>query len=288
LAKLIELMPAIRTSITRLLKQTEINRGFAAAALVDLIACTAIRPGSEAYARERGTRGAATLLKKHVQIKGDEIALCFLGKGGKQVEKQIRSRRLARSITRLGKIPGKRLFQYLSEGGADANAFLREITDDQISLKDFRTLSACSQALEHLLRVDPKPSPRAKRAQIKAVLREVANNFANTPAVCRKSYVHAVVIQAFETGQLKKPPSGGQSNESSNGDRLLQKILQDVVELKPNRIYPTNLSDSATPHALPLLTCLVTKYKRSRMNVRWSVRSSSATLPSSCRFFCSA
>ena len=77
----------------------EINRQFAAAALVDLIACTAIRPGSEAYVRERGTRGAATLLKKHVQITGDEIALRFPGKGGKQVEKVCKSNRLVKTIS---------------------------------------------------------------------------------------------------------------------------------------------------------------------------------------------
>ena len=77
LAKLIDLMPGIRRSISKLLRQTETDRDFAAGILVDLIACTAIRPGSETYVRERGTRGAATLLKKHVQIKGDEIVLQF-------------------------------------------------------------------------------------------------------------------------------------------------------------------------------------------------------------------
>ena len=98
LAKLIDLMPGIRRSITKLLKQTEIDRDFAAAALVDLIAYTAIRPGSETYVRERGTRGAATLLKRHIQIKDNEIALRFPGKGGKHVEKVCRSKRLARTI----------------------------------------------------------------------------------------------------------------------------------------------------------------------------------------------
>ena len=177
LAKLIDLMPGIRRSITKLLKQTEIDRDFAAAALVDLIACTAIRPGSETYVRERGTRGAATLLKKHIQITGDEIALRFPGKGGKEVEKVCSSNRLVKTIRRLQKLPGNRLFQYISDDGVvrrlrrrDANAFLCEITNNQISLKDFRTLSACSQALAHLSRLDPKPSQRGKRAQIKSAL----------------------------------------------------------------------------------------------------------------------
>ena len=233
LAKLIGLMPRIRRNIAKRLKQTEINRDFAAAALVDLITCTAIRPGSEAYARERGTRGAATLLKKHVQLNGDEIALCFPGKGGKQIKKVCRSHRLATAIRRLERLPGSRLFQYVGTDDTlcplrrrDANAFLREITSTRISLKDFRTLSACSQALEHLTRLDPKPSQQGKRAQIKSALREVAKELANTPAVCRRSYVHAVVIDAFETGRLRRLAASGLPNRRTNGFELLRKILR--------------------------------------------------------------
>ena len=123
--------------------------------LVDLIACTAIRPGSETYVRERGTRGAATLLKKHVQITGDEITLRFPGKGGKEVAKVCSSHRLVKTIRRLQKLPGNRLFQYVSDDGSvrrlrrrDANAFLCEITNNQISLKDFER---CLLALKHWL-----------------------------------------------------------------------------------------------------------------------------------------
>lgn len=233
LAKLIDLLPVIRRAVTKQLKQKEINRDFTTAAVVELIARTAIRPGSEAYAREHGTRGAASLLKRNVSVHGDKITLRFRGKGSKQVEKQIQCRRIAKAIKQLGKIPGRRLFQYISEDGAvtrlrrrDANAFLREITNNQISLKDFRTFSACSQALEHLLRAETKPSPRGRRAHVKAALRKVANELANTPAVCRKSYVHTVVIEAFETGQLKRLAAVGRPKGSVTGDRLLQKILQ--------------------------------------------------------------
>jgi len=226
-------MPLIRRSITKRLKQTEMNLDFAAATLVDLIARSAIRPGSEAYARERGTRGAATLLKKHVQIKGNEISLCFQGKGGKRIIKACKSLRLAKVMRRLQKLPGNRMFQYIADDGAvrhlrrrDANAFLGIITGAQINLKDFRTLSACSQALEHLASLDPKPSQRGKRAQIKSALREVANELANTPAVCKRSYVHALVIDAFETGRLKKLSSHPLSKGEVNGHRLLRKILR--------------------------------------------------------------
>jgi DNA topoisomerase-1 len=222
-------MPSIRRRITKLLKQTAMNQDFVAAALVDLIACTAIRPGSEAYLQERGTRGAATLLKKHVQTKGDNIVLCFHGKNGKRVEKAFRSYRLANAIRRLQRIPGNRLFQYVADDGAvrnlrrrDANSFLCGISNNQVTLKDFRTLSACSQALEHLVRLEPRPSESGKRGQIKSALRAVANELANTPAVCKRSYVHFVVVEAFETGRLKRMASRGRPR----GHALLRKILR--------------------------------------------------------------
>jgi DNA topoisomerase-1 len=242
LAKLIDLMPAITRSIAKHLKQKKPNRNFAAAALIDLIACTAIRPGSEAYARERGTRGAATLLKKHVQVTGDKVFLRFQGKGGKQINKTCESRRLAEAIRRLQRLSGRRLFQYVMNDDTivclrrrDANAFLCEIAGGQISLKDFRTLSACSRALEYLAKLDPKRSERGKRAQIKSALREVANDLANTPAVCKRSYVHAVVINAFETGQLKELAPRGRSKRNVGGHRLLQKILQSAFALRAQR-----------------------------------------------------
>jgi DNA topoisomerase I len=233
LARLIDLMPSIRRNIAKLLKQKEMTLDVVAAALVDLIAGTAIRSGSESYARERGTRGAATLLKRHVRVSRDDIVLSFPGKGGKRVETRCTSRRLATIIRRLLRIPGSRLFQYIADDGAvhllrrrDANVFLRQITTDKISLKDFRTLSACSQALEHLARLDPRPSGRGKRTQIKSVLRQVASQLANTPAVCRRSYVHDVVIEAFENGRLKKLSLGSKGRNKSH--RLLQKILRDA------------------------------------------------------------
>jgi DNA topoisomerase I len=147
----------------------------------------------------------------------------------KQVEKAFRSHRLADAIKRLQRIPGNRLFQYIADDGAvrklrrrDANSFLCGITENQVTLKDFRTLSACSQALEHLARLEPKPSERGKRGQIRSALRVVANELANTPAVCKRSYVHSVVIEAFEAGRLKRMTSDGRARVHA----LLRKILR--------------------------------------------------------------
>ena len=234
LAKLIDLLPVIRRAVTKQLKQKEINRDFTTAAVVELIARTAIRPGERSIRqRARYAGRSKSLRKRNVSVHGDKITLRFRGKGSKQVEKQIQCRRIAKAIKQARKNPRAAAIPYIPEDGAvtrlrrrDANAFLREITNNQISLKDFRTFSACSQALEHLLRAETKPSPRGRRAHVKAALRKVANELANTPAVCRKSYVHTVVIEAFETGRLKRLAAVGRPKGSVTGDRLLQKILQ--------------------------------------------------------------
>jgi DNA topoisomerase-1 len=211
LLRLVDTLPRIRAAVTRHLAAPEPNREFALAAAIDLVAATAIRAGSEEYARERGTRGAATLLKANVTVTGDAVRLCFRGKGGKRIEKELQAPRLAAAIETLRELPGRRLFQYRDEAGAvhsisarDVNAFLQAIADCRISLKDFRTLCACARVLDHLARTSPADSARARKRQVIEAIREAATDLANTPAICRKSYVHAVVLDAFETGTLEK------------------------------------------------------------------------------------
>src|SRR6185312_1657290 len=104
-----------------------------------------LRAGRESYARLNGTRGAATLLKSNVTVAGERIALSFRAKGGKVIDKDLRSRRLAKAIARLRTLPGRRLFQYRDGDGRvrpvtarQVNEYLREVAGVSISLKDFR------------------------------------------------------------------------------------------------------------------------------------------------------
>src|SRR5262249_2377495 len=173
--------------------------------------CSAIRPGSETYAKQNGTRGAATLLKSNVAVNGTSITLKFRAKGGKAVEKKFHCPRFARAIDILRELPGRRLFQYRGADGAsrivtaaDVNAFLREIAGVNISLKDFRTLCASAAALEALAHIAPAPSERGRRRQVKEAVAAVSEQLANTPTICRKSYVHQTVVAAFENGKLEK------------------------------------------------------------------------------------
>ena len=224
LARLAHALPQVRRRLGQYLASDNRTREFACAAVIELVACSAIRPGSEDYRRLHGTRGAATLLKSNVSIYGQAINLKFRSKGGKIVTKEFAAARLARVIALLRRLPGRRLFQYQAEDGTvrrvnarDVNAFLREIAGTKISLKDFRTLLASASVLDAVARIKPAASahqprlsheePEAENLRRKQVLEAVsaaAEDLANTPTICRKSYVHETVVTAFENGVLER------------------------------------------------------------------------------------
>ena len=211
LVRLVAALPKIRRSVGQRLAADQPTREFALSAVIELVARTAIRPGSDSYARLHGSRGATTLLKSHAAIEDDCIVLSFRAKGGKVVQKECNAQPLVRAFALLRALPGKRLFQYLDENGqvrpvttAQVNAFLREIAGVRISCKDFRTLMASAAVMESLARVTPAGSARGRNRQIMEAVRASADELANTPAICRKSYVHETIVTAFEDGLLER------------------------------------------------------------------------------------
>jgi DNA topoisomerase-1 len=211
LARLVAALPKIRRNVSAHLSGDQPSREFALAAVIELIARTAIRPGSESYARLSGTRGASTLLKSNVTVEDDCIVLTFKAKGGKAVRKECDAAKLVRAIGILRGLPGKRMFQYKDNGGnirvvnaTQVNEFLREIAGIKISLKDFRTLMASAVVLESLSRISPAASARGRKKQVLEAVRAAADELSNTPAICRKSYVHDTIVTAFEDGILER------------------------------------------------------------------------------------
>ena len=211
LARLAEVLPRIRRSVAQHLSGAEPTREFALAAVIELVARSAIRTGGESYARANGTRGAATLLKSNVRLNGAAITLEFRAKGGKEVYKEFTAPRLCQVLEILRRLPGRRLFQFRDETGTvrrvrarDVNVFLRSLAGVQISLKDFRTLCASAAVLDRLARTLPAASARQRRRQVLEAVREAAEELHNTPAICRKSYVHETVVSAFENGVLER------------------------------------------------------------------------------------
>jgi DNA topoisomerase-1 len=211
LAGLAKALPDIERSVAKALAAESVDAAFVLAAVVRLVSLTAIRAGSEEYARERGTRGATTLLKSNVRLAEGLVTLHFKAKGGKAVSKEVRDARLHAALEALMALPGRRLFQYRDAEGVvravragDVNTYLFGIAGRRISLKDFRMLTASSSALEALAATEPAASERGRRSQLRQVVTAVAEDLANTPTVCRKSYVHEAVVTAFEQGALSR------------------------------------------------------------------------------------
>ncbi len=233
LMRLVEALPKIRRSVGKRLSASEPTREFALSAVIELVARTAIRPGNESYARMHGSRGATTLLKSNATIEGDCIILSFRAKGGKSVQKECDAQNLVRAFELLRTLPGRRLFQYRDEAGevrqittAQVNALLQQIAGVRISLKDFRTLMASAAVMESLARVAPATSARARNRQIMDAVKASAEELANTPTICRKSYVHETVVTAFEDGLLERFSSRLRRSRSQAGrEQVLLQVM---------------------------------------------------------------
>jgi DNA topoisomerase-1 len=233
LMRLVDVMPKIRRAVAARLCDPKPTKEFALAAVIDLVACSAIRAGSETYARENGTRGAATLLKSNVAIDKNRIVLTFRAKRGQPVHKEVTSQRLAAATRFLQSLPGRRLFQYRNGQGeickvrrSEVNSYLREIAGVAVSLKDFRTLVASDLALAELAKTKPASSERRRRRQVREAVSAAAEELANTPAICRKSYVHESIVDAFENGAVMKfAPKLGTGRSRARREGVLAEIL---------------------------------------------------------------
>jgi DNA topoisomerase-1 len=201
-------LPMIRRRVAADLALPGIPREKVLALVVRLLDSTLIRVGNEQYARENRSYGLTTLRSRHVDVNGAEIEFRFRGKGGIAHRVVVAEPKLARMVRRLLELPGQELFQYVGEDGtlhaidsADVNEYLRAIAGEDFTAKDFRTWYATRAAMLGLERCDAQTRTQA-RAEVKRVLAEVAKKLGNTPTICRKSYVHPIVIESFLAGEL--------------------------------------------------------------------------------------
>ena len=171
--------------------------------VVRLLETTFMRVGNDEYARTNESYGLTTLQDHHVDVKGARLSFTFRGKAGKRHAIVLNDRRLARLVRRCRDLPGQDLFQYMSDDGtpqpitsADVNAYLREISGNDFTAKDFRTWAGTMLAASRL----PlgKGDEESASPSLIAVIKEVAEHLGNTPTVCRKCYVHPAVLSAFE------------------------------------------------------------------------------------------
>ena len=202
-------LPSIRARVDADLSKRGLPREKVLAAVVRLLEMTLIRVGNTEYARTNNSFGLTTMRDRHVKFEGSEVRFEFKGKSGVAHKTGVRDRRLARIVKSCQDIPGQRLFQYVDEDGvrhavesADVNAYLREITGEDFTAKDFRTWAGTIAAAKALAMQPAPASDREAKQLVTTCVKATAGLLGNTPAVCRSAYIHPEVIQAFVEGRL--------------------------------------------------------------------------------------
>lgn len=209
LGLLMTALPAVRRRVARDLNAEAGSPVLALAIAVALIDRAALRVGREKYLKTSGTRGAGTLYSSDVRVKDGHVAMRFPAKSGKAARYDIADRRLADAVRRIKTLSGRRLLLYRGEDGETRpitgemiNAYLAEAAGSHVTAKDFRTLHASALAGEELASMERARSPTARRRQVAAATRRVAEFLRNTPAISRKSYIAPCLVELFEAGKL--------------------------------------------------------------------------------------
>ena len=210
-----EVLPALREGIERDLRAPDLSRRQLLATVVRLLDRTLIRVGNDEYVRENRSYGLTTLRRRHVTVDGTMLRFSFRGKSGVEHTIAVADPRLAKIVQRCRDLPGEELFRYVDSAGKrqlvssdDVNAYLRELTDRDITAKDFRTWGGTMLAAVELRRLGPASSRREADRNIIAAIDAVAERLGNTRAVCRKYYVHPALLQAYLLGHtVPNPPA---------------------------------------------------------------------------------
>src|SRR5205809_2505328 len=200
-------LPKIRRRLKKDLALSSLPREKVLATIVQLLERSLIRVGNEEYARENKSFGLTTLQDRHVDVKGSKLRFRFRGKSGRLHEVDVTDRRIARIISKLQDLPGQSLFQYVDDGGSvheitsqDVNEYLREVTGEDFTAKDFRTWAGTVLATIALSAAGAFETRKQAKANLKQAIGAVAKILGNTPAICRQCYIHPAVLEAYLNG----------------------------------------------------------------------------------------
>ncbi len=232
-------LPAIREQVDKDLTTQNLSHDKVVALVVRLMELTSIRVGNESYKKLYGSFGLTTLMNRHVKIEGSNINFNFKGKKGVYHKVALHSRKLARLVKQCRDIPGKELFQYYSEegqhctiGSGDVNNYLKEITGEDFTAKDFRTWAGSVTALYAFKEAGEFETITDCRKKIVNVLDEVALNLGNTRTVCKKYYVHPTVIKSYEEATIFKYIAKLDDDKDVNSSELntAERALLDLLK----------------------------------------------------------
>jgi DNA topoisomerase-1 len=234
-----EALPGIRKRVDRDMSKPALPREKVLATVVRLLEMTMARIGNPEYARANRSFGLTTLRDRHVTITGHELRFRFIGKSGKPHDLRVTDRRVAKIVRACQDIPGYEVFKYLDEqdeaqniDSGHVNDYLREVSGADFTAKLFRTWAGSVQALEGFHDIGPAGSETATNKNVVQVVKEVASALGNTPAVCRKSYIHPALIDGYQKGTffetLQSLPKRRSPRIMTSNERLLLDYLKKV------------------------------------------------------------
>jgi DNA topoisomerase-1 len=202
-------LPRVRRKVRRDLSLPGLPREKVLAAIVRLLETTLVRVGNEEYVKSNGSFGLTTMRDRHVKVNGTDLRFEFEGKSGRRHAVDLTDRRLARVVKRCQDIPGYQLFQYIDDDGnrqsvdsADVNEYLRQMSGEEFTAKDFRTWAGTVLAAYALQELEVFDSDAQAKKNIVRAVESVAERLGNTAAICRKCYVHPEVFNAYLDGSL--------------------------------------------------------------------------------------
>ncbi|PTT70771.1 MULTISPECIES: DNA topoisomerase IB [unclassified Chryseobacterium] len=233
-------LPDIRLQVEKDLALRNFEKRKILALIVSLMQRTNIRIGNNAYEKLYGSFGLTTLKEKHVQVKGQKIIFHFKGKKGVMHDIDLKSKRLSRLVQKCKDIPGRELFQYIDDEGnrhtvdsGMVNDYIKEISGEDFTAKDFRTWSGTVNALIAFKEIGYAETHTEYKKKVKEALEIVASHLGNTSTVCRKYYVHPLVINLYENNTIKKYLDELEQIEENDGkadltqeEKLVLKILE--------------------------------------------------------------
>jgi DNA topoisomerase-1 len=249
-------LPQIRKEVERALALPGLPREKVLATIVYLLEATMMRIGNDEYARENKSYGLTTLRNRHVRIDGSEVEFRFRGKSGVHHDVKVHDKRLARIIARTRDLPGQDLFEYIGDDGqphgvdsSDVNDYLREVTGEDYTAKDFRTWSGTVLAALALQEFEKVDSEAQARKNVVRAIESVAEKLGNTPSVCRKCYVHPAVLDAYLDGTMLE------------GLRALaeEKLVEDLHALQPEEAAVLAMLQQRLAREIPADTRLQVK-----------------------------
>lgn len=234
-------LPQIRLHLEKDLALKNLEKRKVLSVVVSLMERTNIRIGNSVYEKLYGSFGLTTLKDKHVNIKGQKINFSFKGKKGIYHDIDLKNAKLAKAVQNCKDIPGKELFQYYDENrqrhaidSGMVNEYIKEISGEDFTAKDFRTWSGTVNALIAFKEIGEAENDREYKTKVKEALEMVASHLGNTGNVCRKYYVHPLVINLYENNSIKKYLDELDQIEVNDGKTGLTKEETIVMKMLEN------------------------------------------------------